>query len=525
MSGLDLQGPLPTGERWKSVRDNNNEGAQLLRAGQIARSAELFEQAIALTRVADVDAEGLDLRCRALSNLAAARELSGDLGGAIAGIEEAIGTGQRVLAEIGDRRGTRSAVLSGHLSRAQTLILLGRLDEALESADRAAALLSGTDSELLRFTLHNVRCGIFLEAGRLPEAEQEGELALEVALASHPELSASVYPNLAGIAQLTGDDATAQDYLALAEQINRLAGDATSRQHAVENLARTSLQTGRLEEARRGFGTAEALAVEAGLPTRAAASRCGVAAVHLRSGRPEEAAEALREAIRRFPAGGAHLERLQAWGLLGDAESARMDFAAAEDAYIKAREHALTTQDRCRIDVRRAEMHAEWAAASPDDRAALLGWALDLAVVAHLATEALRETFPPGATRERWVGSVAAPARELAFRLAAVLRDTRLLLALTENASAAVTFHSPTTAAVSPWEAEIEPPAPTGSEIELPAAAAGLLTGSTQTPVRFQPPPRVLSCPGAEVLLAEWFDRAEQRYGIRVRSEEAVAGW
>ncbi|MDA3642662.1 hypothetical protein LZ318_38940 [Saccharopolyspora indica] len=525
MTGPALQGPMPTGERWKPVRDNNNEGAQLLRAGQIARSAELFEQAIALTRVADVDAEGLDLRCRALTNLAAARELSGDLGGAIAGIEEAIGTGLRVLAEIGDRRGTRSAVLNGHLSRAQTLILLGRLDEALESADRAAALISGDDGDLLRFSLHNVRCGIFLEAGRLPEAEQEGERALEVALASHPELSASVYPNLAGIAQLTGDDATAQDYLALAEQINQLAGDATSRQLAVENLARTSLQAGRLEEARRGFETAEALAVEAGLPTRAAASRCGIAAVRLHSGCPEEAAGALREAITQFPAGGAHVERLQAWGLLGDAESVRMNFDAAEDAYTSAREHALTAQDRCRVDVRRAEMHAERAAASPDDRAALLARALDLAVTAHLTTEALRETFPPGPTRERWVGSVAAPARELAFRLAAALRDTRLLLALTENASAAVTFRSPAATAISPWATEIQPTVPTGSGIELPAAASGLLTGATRIPVRFQPPPRVLSCPGADVLLSEWIDRAEQRYGIRVRSEEVVAGW
>src|SRR5690606_18458277 len=63
-----------------------------------------------------------------------------------------------------------------------------------------------------------------------------------------------------------------------------------------------------------------------------------------------------------------------------------------------------------------------------------------LAVPVLLTTEALRGDFAPGPVRERWSLQVAAPARELAFRLAVALGDGETLFALIENASASVTL-------------------------------------------------------------------------------------
>lgn len=547
-----VRGKIPASPRWRPVRDLNNEAATRLHHGEVGPVGEQLRDAVARTRVPDVDAEGLDLRARALLNLASVHEYEGDLTGALRLAEEALGAASDAIALIGDERATRTVQINGMLSRAQTLTLMDRLEDALTAVDDAEALLDsdGLDQRgLLTFSVHNARTGIFIVTGRLQDAETEAKLALAAALAENPQLSGHVYVNLGVIAQRTGDEAAALEYLKLAEQAHEYGGDAVSRQLSAENLARVAMQQGRFAEAEEGFVRAAMLAKEAGLTTRLAACRTGAAAVYLQSGNPVRAAKALRGILADLNREGGVHEKREAYGFLGDAESERGRFGAADEAYRAARDLTRSAHERCRVNLRRAEMHAEWASFTPGPRrrAERLKQAVELAVPVLLATEALRNDFAPGQTRERWSLHVAAPARELAFRLAVTLGDSELLFGLIENAAASATLEAEAVEAQLPSESLANSsalnapvlPFPLTAQRDddgdddrdddaatLPAAASGLVgdLGSTTT-LRFAPPPRVVAIPGGDPVLEPWIRAAEAEYGVAVRSNVVVAAW
>lgn len=526
-------GRIPATPRWKPGRDKNNEAAMMLHAGRVDEAAALLGEVVALTRVADVDGEGLDMRARALLNLAAAHEFRGDLVEALRTADEGLAAASEALGLIGDERATRTVQLNGMLARAQTLTQMDRLDDALAGIDDAEALLDseGLDQrELLQFSVHNARTAVLIVTGRLQEADDEAQRALAVALPVGPALSGHAYANLGVIAQRTGDDEAAREYLQLAHRAQELSGDVTSRQHAVENLARAALQEGRMREAEEGFRKAAELAQQIGLTTRLAASRTGLAAVLLQSGRAGAAAKALRTLLDELDPDAAVHERLEAYSFLGDAESTRNRYPAADDAYRAALDLARSPRDRGRINLRRAEMHAEWASMSitPRSRRARLEKARDLAIPVLLVTEALRDGLAPGGTRERWSLQVAAPARELAFRLARTLGDSALLFQLVENAAASVTLQASAaadTAVILPFERPSGPRDDVWERDELPAAAAGLVGGEGTASVRFAPPPRVVAVPGGDPVLDEWIRTAEAEYGIPLRTETTVPAW
>jgi tetratricopeptide (TPR) repeat protein len=537
-----IRGRVAATPRWRPGRDLNNEAAMLLHQGHLADAEAKLQAAAEMTRVPDVDGEGLDLRARSLLNLAAAREFEGALDDAVRIADDGLAAAADAIALIGDERATRTVQVNGMIARAQTLTLMDRFGDAFAGIDGAEALLDDDldQGELLAFAVHNARTALLILSGRLQEAEDEAKRALRIAITVGPELSGHAYANLGVIAQRTGDETAAQQYLLLAQQAQEHGGDAASRQLAVENLARSAMQQGRHREAEEGFRRAAELAAAAGLTTRLAASRTGLAAVLLNEGKAGAAAKALRTLLAELDPDAAVHERLEAYAFLGDAESARHRYPAADDAYRAARDLARYAGDRCRVNLRRAEMHAEWAAMSitPRSRMQRLEQARDLAIPVLLATEALRDGFAPGAVRERWALQVAAPARELAFRLARTLGDATLLFELVENAAATVTLqtdaaygieldsgHSPSAeAAVLAFE---PPPAQgTDTEDELPAAAAGLLSAGASTPhLRFAAPPRVVAIPGTAPVLESWIRAAEGEYGVVVRSETAVAAW
>ncbi len=544
-----IRGRVPATARWRAGRDLNNEAAILLHQGRVADAAAKLRDVAALTLVPDVDGEGLDLRARSLLNLAAAREFEGALDDAVHLADEGLAAAAAAIALIGDERATRTVQINGMIARAQTLTLMDRFVDAFTGIEEAEALLDDDldQRELLTFSVRNARTTLLILTGQLQEAEDEAKRALEVAITVGPELSGHAYANLGVIAQRTGDEIAAQQYLTLAQQAQEHGGDAASRQLAVENLARSAMQQGRHREAEDGFRRAAELAAAIGLTTRLAASRTGLAAVLLQEGRAGAAVKALRTLLAELDPDAAVHERLEALAFLGDAESARHRYPAADDAYRAARDLARYAGDRCRVNLRRAEMHAEWAAMSitPRSRLQRLEQARDLAVPVLLATEALRDGFAPGPVRERWTLQVAAPARELAFRLARTLGDATLLFELVENAAATVTLQTDAAAA---FDDEIPSPmegAALSFELasaledrsaeenmvdddgdELPAAAAGLLTARASTPhPRFAPPPRVIAIPGAAPVLESWIRLAEAEYGVAVRAETAVAAW
>lgn len=536
-----VRGRLPATARWRGGRDINNEAAMLLHTGRIDEAMVKLRAAVELTRVPDVDGEGLDLRARSLLNLAAAHEFADDLSAALRVTDEGLDAASAAIALIGDERATRTVQINGMLSRAQTLTLLDRLDDALTGIADAEQILEAAPDidqrDLLAFAVHNARTTVLIMTGRLQEAEDEAKRGLAIAVTIGPELSGHAYANLGVIAQRTGDAAAAREYLQLAQQAQALGGDAAGRQLAVENLARAAMQEGRHREAEEGFRKAAELAQQIGLKTRLAASRTGLAAVLLQSGRAGAAAKTLRILLADLDQDAAVHERLEAQAFLGDAESARHRYPAADEAYRAALDLARSPGERARVNLRRAEMHAEWAAMSITSRSRMqrLEKARDLAVPVLLVTEALRDGFAPGGTRERWSLQVAAPARELAFRLARTLGDATLLFELVENAAAAVTLQAvaeslgaePAAGALLPFEAPRGDDSDPAVDLdELPAAAAGLAGGaSTTASVRFRPPPRVVAIPGAAPVLDGWISAAEAEYGMPLRSSTVVAAW
>lgn len=548
-----VRGRIPASPRWRAARDLNNAGATALHAGDLAHASELLGRAIAATRGHDADGEALDLRARALLNLAAAREWRGAFAEALTLGDEGIAAADAAVALVGDERATRTVAVNGRLSRAQTLLALDRAGEALTELDAVAAdladLADGLDQrELLTASLHNARTGALITLGRIHEAEAEAHRTVDAAGLVAPELAAHAYANLAAIAQATGAP-TAEEYLSLAAALQDSGADRASHQLILENRARAALQHGRDDEAADLFTRAEAVAREAGLLPRIAACRTGIAAIELRRGRVGRAVKTLRGLIAELDDVGAVHELREAHGFLGDAQCALGRYDEAQESYSRARQLARSVHERCRVDLRRAEAFAEQAAETPvaDTRLALLHTALTIAVPVHLTTEALREDFPAGPARERWAQRITAPARELAFRLAVTLGGSELLHDLIENAAASATLRADATgsgaaekpdvgasvfgASVVGTPAGTVGPAtarPVDDDVDLlPAAAAGFAgTGDGAAPeLRFALPPRVLPYPGAEPALGAWIERAEAVYGVPVRSAGVVVSW
>ncbi|MDQ0615473.1 tetratricopeptide (TPR) repeat protein [Microbacterium sp. W4I4] len=541
-----IRGRVPTSEAWIPVRDLNNDGAQALGQGRVDEGVRMLREAISLTE-GSTQIEARDLRARALLNLSGAHDYRAELTEALRLVDESLAINAGIIDEAGDARGTRTVVANAMVSRTQILVQSDRFEEAGAQIDEALALLDAHDdigqAELMRFQAHNVRASLLLLTGRMQDAEAEARRALDLAARVDPTLAAHPYLTLGAIAQHTGDMAAAQEFIALAGTVQDPAGSIVTRQITMENRARSAMRQGDHAQADDLFRQAVALAREGDLVTREIASRMGVAANYLQTGNPVLAAKVLRMLIADLGTDGAVHDRREAYGFLGDAESKRGKFVLADEAYLAARELSRSAHERCRVDLRRAEMQAEWASFTPlpGKRTQRLQRGLDLAIPVLLATEALRADFAPGPIRERWSLQVSAPARELAFRLAVTLGDGEVLFALIENAAASATLHTEaleaqaaetteaaeTTPDAAPFApvAEMLPASAPESGALLPAAASGFITEATALPYRFAAPPRVMPIPGTAPALEKWIGIAEAEYGVTVRSETVVAAW
>lgn len=535
-----IHGRVPTGDAWIPVRDLNNAGATALNQGRVDEGIRLLQEAMARTE-GNADIEARDLRARALLNLSGAYDFRAELAEGLRLVDESLAINAGIIDEVGDERGTRTVVVNAMVARTQILAQSDRVEDALAQADAALTLLDAHDdigqADLLRFQVHNVRAILLLVTGRYQGAESDARRALDLAVGVDPTLAAHPYLTLGAIAQQTGDATAAAEFIALADAVRDPGGDIVTRQITRENLARSAMRQGRHDEAGELFREAAALAREGDLVTRETASRMGVAVSHLQSGDPVRAAEALGMLIADLGTEGAVHERREAYGFLGDAESERGRFERAEEAYLAARELSRSAHERCRVDLRRAEMQAEWASVTPPSgkRMQRLRRGLELAIPVLLATEALRGEFVPGPIRERWSLQVSAPARELAFRLAITLGDGEVLFGLIENASASATLQAEAyeaRAAETAPDAELPvlpvaplPASDLAPDALLPSAASGFITQPATVPYRFAAPPRVMSIPGTLPALEKWIGIAEAEYGVAVRSATVVAAW
>jgi hypothetical protein len=166
------------------------------------------------------------------------------------------------------------------------------------------------------------------------------------------------------------------------------------------------------------------------------------------------------------------------------------------------------------------------AAVTGDERRAIGLRALDLALPAALASEAVRQRFPHGPLRERWVALASAPAVKSAFWAIRAVEDQALAAEYVDHVAGAVSLH----AGGPPVERGelVTLPEPPVTGTHLPYAASGLATGDDPAfavDAGFELPPRVRLDPAVRTALDDWIDVAEARYGFPVRSERAVASW
>jgi len=136
------------------------------------------------------------------------------------------------------------------------------------------------------------------------------------------------------------------------------------------------------------------------------------------------------------------------------------------------------------------------------EAADLLARAVDTAVPAALAADAIRFDLEPGVSRESWAANVSLPVFDLALRVLTALQRADEIVALLEYAAAG--------AALDPAPRE---PVPAGAAERRGA------------PDRLTPPPRVRTDPAGGSAVDWALDAADLRYGLALRASTEVTAW
>lgn len=525
--GLPGSGNLPA--RWRHVEPLFAELASAYASGGPIEAEPATRRILAATEGEDVDAVGLDLRGRALSNLSAIAEARGDAPAAIEFASRAIAACAAAEATIGSERRTREVRFGAVINRAQTLALVGRSTEALHDLEVLGAEFDDATPALLVFGRHNTLGGILLDRERFADAEVAFRAALNTALSHEPRFASYAYSGLAALAHRTGDPRLAAEQLEISRQLQATGPIAVARTE--ENLARLLLERGEIDAAEEGFVAAEEGYRRGGDPRSASLSRLGRAAVLLARGKLA-AARGLAERVRaEVVAQGDIWAQFQTELLLGDILVAQWRFPAADAAYRRARAGSVSAgalHEVARIDVRRAVAALTAAERSlfRAEKERMRRAALDLALPAALATDALRERFAAGPMRERWIRTVATVAFEVALQSITVLAETRLAVEVIEFLCS-----SPSLDAFAPSMPESERAPENGrvrfAVLEEPYALVAAGQAAPASPAasgRGALPLFVRSLPGDESFRV-WISESEHRYGVAIRSAEAIDAW
>ncbi|MEV8437612.1 hypothetical protein AB0425_09600 [Actinosynnema sp. NPDC051121] len=521
----DNPGRQPLGPRWHRFAELNAEGAALRSAGDRAGARAAFEAAYRETLGEPADPEAVVCRAGVAGNLAGVADHPRD---AVRWSTEAIEAARAALEVVGDAYGSATVLVNALVSRSAAHHSQTRLPEALADLDAALDLVTAAeDGESYEATIRAMRARVLAVGGWFAEAADEAGRALDLAYSVAPELAASVHQTLAEVTGATGDLSGAVEHQALARELSAATGDVPGEATALLSSARLAYLASDGDRADALYDEAEALLADE--PRWLAVCLHGRAAVAVLRGRPQEAL-ALSDRALALAEPTTPLDAVAIHQIRGSAFESALDFAAAESCYAEAARvceaaglwHVVLGMAWWRADalVRRA------ASATGDERRELAHRALDLALPAALASEAVRQRFPHGPLRERWVALASAPATRSAFLAIRAVGDTGLAAEYVDHIAGAVTLHAEGTAVVERGElARLPEPPP--ATTHLPYAAAGLATGADPAfPVTgFALPPRVRFDPATPTALDAWIDVAEQRYGFPVRSDRAVPSW
>ncbi|PSL53754.1 tetratricopeptide repeat protein [Saccharothrix carnea] len=473
------------------------------------------------------DIEALVCRAGVAGNLAGVADHPEE---AVRWSTEAVEAARGALALVGDAYGSATVLVNALISRAAARHAQTRHPEALTDLDGALEVVaaSAEGGESLEATIRATRARVLATGGWFAEAAEEGRVALDLAYTAAPELAASVHLTLAEVTSATGDLPGAAEHLGLARDLSAATGDVDGETTALLSSARLAYLASDVDRADALYDEAEALITDD--PNRLLACLNGRAAVEVLRGRPHEALRCSDRALALLTTTTSPLATLAVHQVRGSAFESAGRFAEAEACYAEASArceeaglwHVALGMAWWRADalVRRA------AATTGNERRQLGRKALDLALPAALASEAVRQRFPHGPLRERWVALASAPATRSAFLAIRAVEDTALAAQYIDHIAGAVSLRAESTAPVERGEL-IGLPAPPPTTTHLPYAAAGFATGTDLSfpAAGFELPPRVRPDPAVRTALDDWIDVAEQRYGLPVRSERAVPSW
>ncbi|WP_225725871.1 MULTISPECIES: lipopolysaccharide assembly protein LapB [unclassified Nocardia] len=496
-------------------------GAEAYGRGEIAEALRIFEDACART-------EG-GVRIGAMVNAASMYDQLGRH-------SEAIAKYRAVLAEIAeDAVRPRASAL---INMSQALQHIGDLDGAQTALEQARTLLRGHDE------LGELRTAYLLSLTAVAMHRQRWVYALELATESldaavrfAPHLAGHPLMNMASIHFETGRHELADDFAAQALAAFESAGDNNAAAETRQNLAIMRIRRDRFADAEPYLRASQEYFERAGLGHRAG---IGYKMLGFLAERREDFTEARAfydRALHYFLETGASIDaadvRIRLATLIfttghQDSGSATQHLNAAEQLLAEAR----TTYAESGLGLHCAQLdfwHAALLEALVDNAAhvdpRLLTVAVDIAVPAALAIDAVRYTLPNGRQRDQWHRRIADPAMRLAFRFAYLSGNTELLADLIATKCAGTTLRidrSETAARLRiPFEImapDATPPPPLRTALQLGSALADI-AADAGLPVTA--PPR-LTVSGGRIALADYIAAAEQRYQRNIRADKVI---
>ncbi|MFE3983250.1 tetratricopeptide repeat protein [Nocardia tengchongensis] len=485
-------------------------GAEAVERGELREALRIFERA---TQV-----EQGDLRLCALVDVAVVTDRLGDHAAAAARFREA-------LAQMPvDARRMYPGALIG---LSQVLQNLGDLDGAQEALELAREALGRDDAPGdLRLACLVSSTAVALHRQQWWRALDLASESLDAARRFGPEHAGHPLMNLAAAHFETGRWELAQDFagqaLAAFEAVDDPAGVAETRQ----NLALMHTRTGSFEAAELLLAAAQEYFEAAGAAHRAGIGRKVMGFIAEQRGQTDAAEARYREALHRFEESHAVIDaadvrlRLATTAFAaGRFEGGESELALARGSYA-ARGLGLHC---AQLDYWHAGLLEPLVTQVPG----LLARAVDLAVPAALALDAVRYELPDGAQRDSWNRRIVNPALRLAFRYAYLAGDARLVADLIENQCAGTILDIDRLDAAPPAPLDLfepfDPPSESAAAVQdalqLGTALAAVAAGAG-LPVA--PPPWIAVPPDGHIALSGWLEAAEQRYGRRVRADRVI---
>ncbi|QIS06902.1 tetratricopeptide repeat protein [Nocardia brasiliensis] len=491
-------------------------GAEAYSRGDTAEALRIFEDAARTTTG--------DVRIGAIVNAASMADELGEHATALRLYREALAAMPQ------DAPRLRPNAL---VNMSQALQHLGELDAAQEALEQARALLAAsTDPEqgVLRVACLLSLTAVALHRQQWAYAAELATESLDAARRFAPKLAGHPLMNLAATYFETGRRELAVDLTRQALAAFDAAGDRNAVAETQQNLATMLVRLARLDEAEAPLQTSQRYFEQAGLGHRAGIGLKTLAFLAEGRGELTRAQELYERGLAYFVESGAVLDAADLRMRLatvafknGDAAQCEALLAQAFTAYAERGLGLHCAQ----LDYWHATLLEGAVDAAESPSAQLLAQAVEIAVPAALAIDAVRYTLPNGTQRDQWNRQIADPAMRLAFRFAYLSGNGLLLADLIETQCAGTTLNldraeRPATAQL-PLEL-FEPPAePTadpgvsalqlGAALAEVAAAAGLPVSS---------PPRLALAAEGRIALAPYIAAAEQRYGRVIRDSKVL---